>query len=82
MVQGTPRSYLPEPTKSVLVVSPWNVLWAEAFFRVYGLHIVRGGRYLGGFMGSKEAQDCWMGEKVELWRYSVTTLAGVAHWDP
>ena len=64
MVQGTPRGYFPEPTKSILVVSPWNVPQAEAFFRVYRIQIVTGRYYLRGFGGSEAAQDCWMGEKV------------------
>ena len=59
-------------------MSPWNVPRAEVFFRGYRLHIVTGSRYLGGFVGTKEAQDRWMREKVEGWRYLVATLAGVA----
>ena len=53
-----------ELAKSILVVSPRNVLQAEAFFRGYGLQIMTGSRYLGGFVGSKAVQDCWLGEKV------------------
>ena len=32
MVQGPPRGYFPEPTKSIVVVSHRNVPLAEAFF--------------------------------------------------
>ena len=32
VVQGSPRGYFPEPTKSILVVSPQNVPQVEAFF--------------------------------------------------
>ena len=35
--------------------------------------------YLGGFVGIKAAQDCWLGNKVYGWRDSVATLARVAH---
>ena len=65
MVRGSPRGYFPEPTKSILVVSPWNIPHAEAFFRGYGIQIVMGSRYLEGFVGSKVAQDLWLGERVE-----------------
>ena len=65
MVRGPPQGYFPEPTKRILVVSLWNVPRAEAFFRGYGLQIVTGRRYLGGFIGIKAAQDRWMGEKVD-----------------
>ena len=54
----------------------------EAFFREYRIQIVTGSRYLGGFVGSKAAQDHWLGEKVEDWRDSVDTLADVALWHP
>ena len=66
MIRGPPRGYFPEPTKRILVVSLWNVPRAEAFFRGYGLQIVTGRRYLGGFIGIKAAQDRWMGEKLEI----------------
>ena len=79
MVQGPPRGCFLEPTKSVLVVSPQNLPRAEAFFRGYRFHIMMGGRYLGGFVGSKEAQDCCLGDKMKGCRDSVAKLAGVAH---
>ena len=82
MVRGNPRDYLPETTKSVLVVSPWNVPRAEAFFRGYGLKIVMVSRYLGVFVGSKAAKDLCMGDNLEGWQDSVATLAGVLHWHP
>ena len=59
-------------------MSPLNVLWEEAFFRGYKLQIVTGSRYHRGLVGSKAAQDCWLGEKVEVWQDLVATLAGVA----
>ena len=64
MVRGPPRGYFPDPTKSILVVSPRNVQRVEAFSWGYGIHTVTGSRYLGGFLGSKAAQDHWLREKV------------------
>ena len=64
MVVGTPRGYFPDLTKSVLFVSSQNVPRVEAFFRGYGLQIMTGRRYLRGLVGSKAAQDSWLGEKV------------------
>ena len=58
---------------------PRKVPREEAFFRVNGIQIVTGIRYLGGFVGGKVEQDCWLGDTVEDWRYSVATLAGVVH---
>ena len=56
MVRGPPRGYYPEPFKSIWVVSPRNDPQAEAFFRGYGLKVVKCGRYLGGFMGAEAVQ--------------------------
>ena len=33
-------------------------------------------------MGSKEAHDCLLGEKVEVWQESVATMSGVARRHP
>ena len=82
MVQGPPRGYFLDPTKSILIVSPQNVLRAEALFWRYGLQVVMGSRYLGGFIGTETAQDRWMEEKVVGWRDLVATLAGVERWHP
>ena len=65
MVRGGPRGYFTELTKSILVVSPRNVPRVEALFRGYGLQIATVSRFLGGFVGIKEAQDRWKGEKVD-----------------
>ena len=52
MVQGPPQGYLPEPTKSILVIYPQNVPSAEDLFHRKGLQIVMGSRYLGRFIGT------------------------------
>ena len=61
MMRGPLHSYFLDLTKSILVVSLRNVPWSEAFFRDYGLQIVTGIRYIGGFVWSKAAQDLWLG---------------------
>ena len=55
MVRGPPRGNSPELTKIILVMSPRNVLRAEAFFWGYIPQIVTGSRYLWGFVGSNAA---------------------------
>ena len=55
MVRTPPRGYFLDPTKSILVVPPWNVPRADDFFRRYGICIVTGSCYLRGFGGSKAA---------------------------
>ena len=82
MVRGPPWGYFTEPTKSILVLSPQNFPQAEAFFWGYGLQVVTGRRYLGGFFGTEIAQAWWLEEKVEGWLDLVSTLAGVARRHP
>ena len=60
---------------------PRKVPRVEAFFRGYRLQIVTGRHYLRGFVGSKAAQDIWLGEQVEGWRDSVATVATMMSTD-
>ena len=55
MVQGPPQGYFPDPTKSILVVSPHNVPRAKDFFGGYGLQIVTVSRYLEGVHGERDS---------------------------
>ena len=82
MVQGPPRGYFPDPTKSVLVVSLQNVLLAEAFFWGYGFQIMTGSQYLGGFVGTETEQARWLMGKVAGWWDLVANLDGVECWHP
>ena len=47
-----------------------------------GMNIVAGGRYLGGFVGNRAAEDSWLAEKVQGWTESVKTFPGVARKHP
>ena len=60
MVRGPLWGYFPKPSKIILVVSPQNIPRVEAFFWGYGLKIVMGSSYLGGFVGAEAAQDLWL----------------------
>ena len=65
MVRGTPRRYSPEPNKSILFMSQRNAPQAEAFFWGYGLQVVTGIWYRGGFVGTDAAQAWWLEDNVE-----------------
>ena len=56
MMRGLPRGYFLYLTKSILVMSPWNVPRVEAFFCGYILKIVTGNRHLGGILVVEVAQ--------------------------
>ena len=56
MVRYPLWGYLPDQTKSILVMSFQNIPQAEALFCGYRLKIVTGIRYMGGFMGTEVVQ--------------------------
>ena len=76
--RGPPRGYYPEPTKSILVVAPWNVAQLEEFFWGMGIQVMTGHQYLGGFIEGREAEKRWLADKIMGWAESVETLAGVS----
>ena len=78
MVQEPLEGYFPEPTKSILVISPRNLSQSEAFFQRYRLQVVMGTWYLRGFFGMETVQTWWLEEDFKGWRDLVSTLAGVA----
>ena len=67
-----------EPTKSILVVAPGNAYRAEEHFRGIGIRVVTGHRYLGGYIGDREAEGSWLKARIKGWTKSVVSLAGVA----
>ena len=77
--RGPPRGYYPEPTKSILVVAPRNVAWVEEFFWGVGIQVVTGHRYLGGFMGDREAEKRWLAGKITGWAESLATWGHPLH---
>ena len=53
---GPKYGYYPEPSKSYLVVHPNFVEKAHQLFDRFGIRVVEGRRYLGGFIGSDEGK--------------------------
>ena len=44
--------------------------------------VVTGSRYLGRFIGNREAANTWLADKAQGWEESVKTLSGVVHNHP
>ena len=82
MVWGPPQGYLLDPIKIILVVSPRNVLRAEAYFRGMGVCMVTVRRYLVGFIGDPESEKAWLKYKVKGCPKLVEVLAGVVRRHP
>ena len=80
--RGPAQGYYPDPTKRILVVAPGNVAWAEEHFRGMGIRVVTGHRYLGGYIGDKEAEGRWLPAKIKGWTDPLEILAGVAQKHP
>ena len=80
---GPKIGYHPEPSKSVLVVSPANIDRARHVFKdIPDLKIVSGHRYLGGFIGTADTQSAWVNESVEKWTEAVRSMSAVAEHYP
>ena len=80
---GPKIGYHPEPSKSVLMVSPANIDRARHVFKdIPDLKIVSGHRYLGGFIGTADTQSAWVNESVEKWTEAVRSMSAVAEHYP
>ena len=53
-----------------------NVARVEDFFRGMGIEVVTGSRYLGGFVGNREADDRCLADKLQGWKESVKICRG------
>ena len=73
------RSYCPETTKSILVVSPGNVARVEEHFWGLGIRVVTGHWYLEGYIGDAEAERGWLQDKTQGWTEFVKILSEVTH---
>ncbi len=81
---GPACSYFPEPCKSHYICKEEDEPAARQAFESFGLEInySRGQRYLGGFIGSTQWKEEWLGELVGKWVSAVKTLSVVAKCYP
>jgi len=80
--EGPKYGYFPEPQKSFLVVSPEFFDEAEHIFKDFGVKIVTGQRFLGGFIGLASDTESWLHEKIISWVSAVEKLSKVAVDEP
>jgi hypothetical protein len=80
-VYGPIYGYYPEPEKSFHICKKEDEAQAEVAFYAHGLKLkvqfVRGMRYLGGYIGSRDSKLEWVEEKVRVWVDGVKILASV-----
>ena len=72
---GFKYGYYPEPKKTMLIVDKEYDSEAHAKFDHLGVKVVRGHRFVGGFIGDIEATNQFVEDKVKDWTNFVTTLS-------
>ena len=80
--KGPKYGYYPEPSKIYLVVHPNFVEKAHQLFDRFGIRIVEGSRYMGGFIGSDEGKIRFTLKKVQEWLDCLGELSKVAEKEP
>ena len=76
--QGPARGYYPEPDKSVLISDLDPTHPGLAVLSEFNFRYAAGHRYVGGFIGSAEAQRQWLAPQIQKWAQGVESLARVA----
>jgi hypothetical protein len=82
MLKGPAYGYFPEPAKSYLIVAPEFVEQAKEVFEQFGVNVVSGQRFLGGFIGNETEKEIHIRKKVANWSANVKRLAEVALSQP
>ena len=82
MERGPTYGYHPEPDKSKLIVHPSHKEEAIRLFGPLQVKVVKGARYLGGFIGDEGLEWEFIAEKTEFWAEAVEKLATAAKLDP
>ena len=67
--------YTPQPHKCILVTSDRNLSSAKSKFERYGMKVVIGSQYLGGFIGSPTLRSDWLREKASFWEKALKSMA-------
>ena len=63
-------------------MAPQFIEQATCLFSEFGVNVVQGQRFLGGFVGAKDEANQWASEKIESWVKSISILADVAKKQP
>ena len=82
MDEGPKYGYFPEPSKSVLVVDHEFKDKAELLFGEFGVKVVSGSRFLGGYIGDDHGRKEYVKMKVQSWVDSVYCLSDAAKQQP
>jgi hypothetical protein len=81
---GPAYGYFPKPYKSHYICKAEDEPVPRQAFEGFGLKInySRGQWYLGGFIGSAQKKEEWLGDMVAKWVSAVKTLSVIAEHYP
>eukprot|EP00957_Ditylum_brightwellii_P181779 13847707-Ditylum_brightwellii.AAC.1 len=79
---GLPCSFIPEPSKNILITHTDIIASATDFFEHYNFEIKAGNRFLGDFLGEKALAQEYTLEKVANWATSVGTFSDLMGQQP
>ena len=74
--------YFPEPSKTVLVVRSSDLQKANDLFHDFGINVVTGSRFLGGFVGEQSLAADFVSDKVKMWCNCIQQFSDVAVVEP
>ena len=72
--QGTGRGYYPEPSKSVLILHPDNIVAGKVFGARPVFKVCTGTHYLGGYIGYNDSNRDWLRESTLTWENNIGTI--------
>ena len=72
---GPGRGYLPELSKSVLIVHPDNIEAGKLFGSRHGFKVCMGARYLCGSIKDDESKHECLKERTETWGRNICTIS-------
>ena len=75
--QGLVRGYHPEPTKSILILTPEILEVEKVFGSRYIFRVCRGARYSWGYIGNDEFKHDWLRERTLTWEKNINTITKI-----
>ena len=82
IAEGPKFGYFPEPSKSYLVIDSQYLQEAHRLFDNFGVKVVEGHRFLGGFVGSEMGKSTFTLKKIHEWEECLFRLSSVAKTQP
>ena len=81
--RGPSYGFYPKPAKTILIVKPGAIDRAKQLFSADGITVTdKGGRYLGGAIGTTAYQQNFAQEKISSWVDTIERLGEIAKSQP